>query len=59
MTLEVAETEFDAAVAAFDEGDYVTAICKFKNLAEQGLPDAQYRRGIIYEKAEGAVQDLI
>lgn len=59
MTLTAPEMEFDEAVAAFDEGDYVTAVRKLKNLAEQEYPGAQYRLGTMYSNGQGVPQDYV
>ena len=44
-------------VAAYDRGDYATAMRLFRPLAEQGRADAQYNLGNMYSKGLGVPQD--
>ena len=43
--------------AAFNRGDYATAIREFRPLAEQGKAFAQYNLGLMYYKGRGVPQD--
>ena len=43
--------------AAYDRGDYGTALREFKPLAEQGYPGAQYNLGLVYDAGQGVPQD--
>ena len=45
-----AHADFAAGVAAYDQGDYATALQEFLPLAQQGDIKAQYNMGILYEK---------
>jgi hypothetical protein len=48
---------FDDATKAYFSGDYETAYRIIKPLAEQGLPEAQFNLGLMYEKGQGVPQD--
>ncbi len=48
---------FDEGVAAFNRGDYATALREFRPLAEQGNARAQYNLGVMYENGRGVPQD--
>jgi len=50
-------TGFDEAVAAYQRGDYATAIRKFRPLAEQGNAEAQFNLGIMYDNGQGFPRD--
>ncbi len=49
--------DFDKGVAAYESGDFATALGEFRPLAEQGDADAQYNLGVMYEKGRGVPQD--
>jgi len=40
--------DFQAGVAAYDQGDYATALKEWRPLAEQGDAEAQYSLGVMY-----------
>jgi TPR repeat protein len=46
--VSVSAADFDKGAAAFDAGDYATALREWKPLAEQGNADAQTRLGNMY-----------
>lgn len=48
---------FAEGVAAYEKGDYATALREFRPLAEQGLAEAQYNLGLMYHKGHGVPQD--
>ncbi len=48
---------FDEGLAAYQRGDYATAIRELRPLAKQGNAQAQYALGIMYNKGEGVPQD--
>jgi hypothetical protein len=48
---------FDDATKAYSRGDYETAYRLIKPLAEQGLPEAQFNLGLMYDKGQGVPQD--
>ena len=50
-------TGFYKGVAAYNRGDYATAIRELRPLAERGLAEAQLKLGIMYNKGEGVPQD--
>jgi TPR repeat protein len=45
------------ADAAYQRGDYATALRLLKPLAEQGFAEAQYNLGFLYDEGEGVTQD--
>ncbi len=47
----------DEADAAYQRGDYATAIREMRPLAEQGKAEAQYNLAIMYRNGEGVPQD--
>ncbi len=49
--------DFDEGVAAYNRGDYATALREFRPLAERGDAKAQYHLGVMYSKGEGVPQD--
>ncbi len=48
---------WDEAEAAYQRGDYATAIRELRPLAEQGDGDAQNNLGIMYDYGQGVPQD--
>ena len=48
---------FDEAVAAYDRGDYATAVRGFLVHAEQGDATAQYKLGVRYDYGAGVPED--
>ena len=50
--------DFQSGVAAYDRGDYATALKEFLPLAQQGDVKSQVNMGILYEKGQGVPQDL-
>ncbi len=48
---------FDEGVAAYERGDYATALREFRVLAAQGHADAQFNLGVMYGKGVGVPQD--
>jgi TPR repeat protein len=53
----VAAADFQKGVAAYERGDYATALKAWRPLAEQGHADAQYKLGGLYELGIGLPQD--
>ena len=49
--------DFQKGLAAFQKGDFATALIEWKTLAEQGHAKAQYNLGVMYDYGEGVVQD--
>jgi len=47
----------DEAGAAYEAGDYATALIKFRPLAEQGMAEAQEVLGFMYAEGKGGPQD--
>ena len=54
---QVSADTFDDADNALERGDFDTAAKIFKELAEQGDPDAQTNLGFMYENGQGVLQD--
>ena len=50
---------FDEGDAAYDRGDYATALREFHSLAEQGHAKAQWRLGAMYTDGRGVPQDYV
>ena len=50
---------FDEAVAAYERGDYATAMRGFRVHAEQGNAGAQVALGVMYDRGEGVPQNYI
>ena len=48
---------FDVALAAAEQGDYLTALRLWRSLAEQGDADAQYNLGVMYSNGDGVPRD--
>ena len=46
-----------AADAAYERGDYSTALALWRPLAEQGVAEAQFNLGLMYSNGEGVPQD--
>ena len=57
-TLVAAAQTFDEAVAAYERGDYATAMRGFRVHAEQGHAEAQYNLGVMYANDAEAVKWL-
>ena len=53
----VAAQTLDEAVAAYERGDYATAIRRFRKAAEQGNAASQVNLGHAYAEGRGAPQD--
>jgi TPR repeat protein len=47
---------FEDAVAAYQRGDYATALRLWHPLAEQGDADAQFHLGVVYESGQGVLR---
>jgi hypothetical protein len=54
-----AYADFDEGVAAYNRGDYATALREFRPLAEQGHAKAQYSLGRMYHLGRGVPQDYV
>ena len=48
---------FDEGVAAYERGDYATALREFRPFANQGYAAAQFNLGIMYDEGQGVPQD--
>ena len=48
---------FEDAVAAYQRGDYATALRLWHPLAEQGDSDAQFHLGVMYESGQGVLRN--
>ena len=53
------QADFRDGVAAYDRGDYTTALEEFKPLAEQGNAQAQFSLGAMYVFGQGVPQDSV
>ena len=52
-----ASAEQEKGLAAYQKGDYATALREWKLLAEQGNASAQNNLGVMYENGEGVARD--
>ena len=59
MIVGPARAGFDEGLAAYERGDYETALKEVRRLAEQGNPLAQTLFGIMYDEGEGVPQDHV
>ena len=59
MTLSapVAAQDFQKGFAAYEAGDFATALQEWTPLAEQGNVSAQYNLGTLYDSGDGVPQD--
>ena len=48
---------YEDGKAAYDRGDYATALKIWRPFAEQGVTMAQYNLGVMYDKGQGVPQD--
>ena len=51
--------DFQKGLAAYEKGDYATALKEWTPLAEQGDADAQSNLGFMYDNGEGVPQDYV
>jgi uncharacterized protein len=56
FTAPVAAGPLDDGTAAYDRGDYATALRLFRPLANQGDAGAQYNLGVMYALGQGVAQ---
>ncbi len=49
--------DFQDGVAAYEKGDYTSAMNEWRPLAEEGNPEAQFHVGALYYHGEGVLQD--
>ncbi len=50
---------FDEGFAAYQRGDYATALREWRPLAKQGVADAQHNLGLMYDYGQGVPQDYV
>jgi TPR repeat protein len=55
----VAAGPFEDAIAAYESGDYATALRLLRPFAEQGNAAAQFNLGSMYHEGHGVPQDYI
>ncbi len=55
---DIAVADGAAGIAAYERGDYITALNEFAPLAEQGNAGAQTMLGIMYLRGQGVAPDL-
>ena len=49
--------DLDDGVAAYESGDYATALKEFRPLAEQGHAVAQFKLGVMYDHGYGVPEN--
>ena len=57
FSLPVSAQDFQKGLAAYEAGDYATALKEWKPLAEDGDAAVQYNLGIMYSNGYGVPQD--
>jgi len=57
LCLELGAGDFDEAIAAYNQGDYIKALDTFYAIAKEGDPKAQYNVGLIYANGKGVNKD--
>ncbi len=50
--------DFNAGLAAYEKGDYATALKEWQTLAQSGGAAAQYNLGLLYYDGKGVPQDF-
>ena len=55
--MATARADFQEGYAAYERGDYATALREFRALAEQGDAGAQNNLGFMYSEGKGVPQD--
>jgi|GEM_PF-1266698 len=58
IAVSTPEKDLDQGLAAYNNGDYATALAKWKPLAEAGGPSAQYYLGLVYFNGQGVPKNL-
>jgi hypothetical protein len=53
----LAGADFAAGVAAYERGDYATALREWRPLAESGEPAAQFNLGLLHYEGQGVPQN--
>ena len=59
LTTSVWAGSFDEGLAAYNRGDYETALRESKPLSKQGDAEAQFYLGLMYDNGQGVSQDYI
>jgi hypothetical protein len=49
--------DYTAGLIAYEQGDYATALREWTPLAERGIPEAQFKLGILYGQGLGVAQN--
>jgi len=57
--LAASDTSYDIAQRAYNRSDFKEAETRFRKLANNGNPPAQYNMGVMYTRGEGLPQDLV
>ena len=57
LSLPVSAQDFQKGFAAYEDGDYATALKEWKPLAEAGDASAQYNLALMYRNGKGVPQD--
>jgi TPR repeat protein len=50
--------DYTAGLIAYEQGDYATALREWTPLAEQGIPEAQFKLGILYDQGLGVAPNV-
>ncbi len=57
--VELARAGFDEGMAAYNRGDYATALMEWRPVAEQGDATAQFNLADMYKYGKGVTQDYV
>ena len=52
------EGQLRSGIAAYNQGNYAEAFRKFRNISTLGVPEAEYRLGMMYAEGRGVRQNL-
>ena len=58
-SLSYGDEGYQTGMAAYQRGDYTTALKEFRPLAEQGNAEAQFQLGVMYHSGRGVIQDYV
>ena|SRR5271167_3961669 len=58
LAATMAAADFSTGLAAYNKGDYVTAVKEWRPLADQGVAAAQFNLGLLYYDGHGVPLDF-
>lgn len=54
----LAGADYTAGLVAYEQGDYATAMREWTSLAGRGMPEAQFKLGLLYSQSLGVEQNM-